>query len=307
MFQGGSVHQCATRGPVRRRTQFTGGLRLAALLVAPVLAAGCAGVAPQPPVTSGADLSDLAARSLETLQTLPVKGRAPKAGYDRALFGEAWTDQVTVEGGGNGCDTRNDILQRDLSDIELRDGSDCVVVAGILNDPYTGRQIYFERGVESSAAVQIDHVVALSDAWQKGAQQLDEQDRRNLANDPLNLQAADGPTNQAKGDKDAASWLPPNRSYRCTYVARQIDVKARYGLWVTQAEKDAMAQTLQGCVKPAGGSAPAGATSQQAPQEAPQPYVSCDQARAAGDAPLYRGNPRYTSKLDGDGDGVACE
>ncbi|MFD6062383.1 HNH endonuclease family protein [Rhodococcus wratislaviensis] len=91
------------------------------------------------------------------------------------------------------------------------------------------------------------HVVALSDAWQKGAQQLSPEQRRDLANDPRNLQAVDGPTNSQKSDSDAASWLPPNKAYRCTYVSRQIDVKALYRLWVTQAEKDAMSQVLHSC------------------------------------------------------------
>ena len=186
--------------------------------------------------------------ALATLATLPVKGRAPKTGYDRELFGSAWTDDVTVQFGRNGCDTRNDILKRDLIDISLVPATrDCTVRTGTLNDPYTGRTIFFQRGADTSPAVQIDHIVALSDAWQKGAQQLDEQTRRNLANDPRNLQAVDGPTNQGKRDSDAASWLPPNRAYRCTYVSRQIEVKAAYGLWVTPEEHDAMTRVLSEC------------------------------------------------------------
>ncbi|WP_411742485.1 HNH endonuclease family protein, partial [Rhodococcus sp. IEGM 1241] len=91
------------------------------------------------------------------------------------------------------------------------------------------------------------HVVALSDAWQKGAQQLDTQTRTNLANDPRNLRAVDGPTNQKKSDSDAASWLPPNKAYRCQYVTAQVEVKAAYGLWVTQAEHDTIADILATC------------------------------------------------------------
>ncbi len=181
------------------------------------------------------------------LASLAVKGRAPKTGYAREKFGPAWSDDVTVAGGHNGCDTRNDMLKRDLTSTRLRPGTrDCVVLTGSLADPYTGRTIAFERG-PNSAAVQIDHVVALSDAWQKGAQQLTDAQRRDLANDPRNLQAVDGPTNQSKGDGDAATWLPPATSYRCTYVSRQIEVKATYRLWVTRAEKDAMARVLAGC------------------------------------------------------------
>ncbi len=137
--------------------------------------------------------------ALAGLAALPIRERAPKNGYDRSQFGQAWTDNVTIEGGHNGCDTRNDILKRDLIYITTDPMSrDCTVLSGTLDDVYTGKTIRFVRGVETSSAVQIDHVVALSDAWQKGAQQLDEATRRNLANDPRNLQAVDGPTNQGR-------------------------------------------------------------------------------------------------------------
>ena len=194
-----------------------------------------------------ADPLPAASDALATLATLEIKGRAPKTGYDRSLFGEAWTDDVAVAGGRNGCDTRNDILRRDLVDVVLKPGSnDCAVLRGILNDPYTGTTVEFVRGPRS-AEVQIDHIVALSDAWQKGAQQLDEARRRDFANDPANLQATIGWVNQQKGDGDAATWLPPNAAYRCTFVTRIVDVKAGHGLWVTQAEHDAIAGVLAGC------------------------------------------------------------
>jgi len=192
--------------------------------------------------------ADTVADTLATLDTLAIKGRAPKTGYERELFGERWTDDVTVEYGHNGCDTRNDILRRDLVEVVSKPGSNgCAVLSGVLNDPFTGTVVDFVRGPGTSAEVQIDHVVALSDAWQKGAQQWDEFTRRNFANDPANLQATIGWVNQEKGDSDAATWLPPNGSYRCTYVTRIVDVKAAYGLWVTQAEHDAIARVLAGC------------------------------------------------------------
>lgn len=199
-----------------------------------------------------------ATKATELLATLPIKGRAPKTGYDRAQFGQAWADVDR-----NGCDTRNDILKRDLTGITYTNSVPCKVQTGTLADPYTGKTISFVRGSGTSTAVQIDHVVALSDAWQKGAQQLTSEQRTAFANDPLNLQATDGPTNQQKGDGDAATWLPPNKAFRCEYVARQISVKATYGLWVTQAEHDAMARILGDC---SGQLAP---TNQQAPAPAP--------------------------------------
>ncbi len=180
--------------------------------------------------------------AIDALERLPVKGRAAKTGYERTEFGEAWLDVDR-----NGCDTRNDILRRDLRAVQFTEGSDCRVASGTLPEPYTGHTIEFHRGAETSAEVQIDHVVALADAWQKGAQQLTAKQRQSLANDPLNLVAADGPANTEKSASDAASWLPPNKAFRCHYVARQISVKAAYTLWVTQAEKDAMKRVLGSC------------------------------------------------------------
>ena len=175
----------------------------------------------------------------DALEGLLIKGRAPKTGYEREQFTSGWAEI-------DGCDMRNIILQRDLTNEKVAtDG--CVVVSGTLDDPYTGNTFDFKRGSATSSAVQIDHVVALSNAWQTGAQSWDEFKRAQFANDPLNLLAVDGPTNQKKGDADAATWLPPNKDYRCRYVARQIAVKRGYDLWVTQAEYDAMARVLSRC------------------------------------------------------------
>lgn len=186
---------------------------------------------------------------LATLDGLPVKGRAPKTGYDRDQFGASWSDAgVGISLARNGCDTRNDILRRDLQITSVKEGShDCVILTGVLDDVYTNKTIDFVRGKKSSTAVQIDHVVPLSLAWQTGAQQLSAAERLNLANDPRNLQAVDGPANGQKSDGDAATWLPPNKAYRCTYVARQVEVKAAYGLWVTAPEKEAISRVLDNC------------------------------------------------------------
>lgn len=202
---------------------------------APVLAAGwMRPVEALRPVPAGS------ARA--ALEALTVREPAGRDTYDRAAFGPAWLD---VDG--NGCDTRNDILRRDLPDADFADGSRCVVAAGTFQEPYGGRATAFRRGAATSMGVQIDHVVALGDAWAKGAQQLTARQRQHLANDPLNLIAVDGRANQDKGASDAARWLPANASIRCHYVARQISVKAAYRLWITPAEKGAMAAVLAGC------------------------------------------------------------
>lgn len=175
----------------------------------------------------------------DALAALPTKGRAPKTGYKRSQFGDGWAKA-------GGCDTRNVILRRDLTNAVLVDDN-CKVQAGALSDPYTGQRIAFKRGANSSGAVQIDHVVALSNAWQTGAQQLSSEQRISLANDPLELLAVDGPANQQKGDGDAATWLPSNKPFRCQYIARQIAVKKKYSLWVTPPERTAMERILASC------------------------------------------------------------
>lgn len=181
---------------------------------------------------------------LAALEDIAVKGRAPKTGYDRSEFGPAWTDNVDVQGGHNGCDTRNDVLRRDLDDLVVTSGTmGCKAQTGWLNDPFTGDLMWFEFGVTSSG-IHIDHLVALSDAWQKGAQQLTLTERTNFANDPLNLWAVDGGQNSSKGDSDAATWLPPNRPVWCDYVSYQVAVKKKYELWMTDAEKTAITDII---------------------------------------------------------------
>ncbi|PPL19367.1 hypothetical protein GY24_06380 [Microterricola pindariensis] len=292
-------------------------------------------------VVSVANSSATAGTALALLGTLEVKGRAPKTGYDRTgMYGTAWLDVDR-----NGCDTRNDILARDL-DPEVMSGR-CKVTSGVLNDPYTATTIDFVRGQKTSLAVQIDHVVALMNSWETGAQQLSQAQRVSLANDPINLLAVDGRSNAQKGAGDAATWLPANNAFRCTYVARQVSVKATYGLWVTQAEHDAITRVLASCPDepavtsaftpivvvaepvpaPAPDPAPAPAPAPDpapapapapapdpapapAPEPAPAPnvsYANCDAVRAAGAAPIRVGDPGYSRKLDRDGDGIGCE
>jgi len=181
--------------------------------------------------------------AVDVVEMLLVKGRAPKTGYARDQFGTAWKDVDH-----NGCDTRNDILNRDLTSISYSVNSeDCVVLTGILIDPYSGETINFFRGVTTSSDVHIDHVVALSNAWQTGAFKLTIEKRNAFANDPLNLLAVKGRLNSQKGDGDSATWLPPKKSYRCAYVARQVAVKYKYGLWLTVPEKAAILKLLQPC------------------------------------------------------------
>ncbi|MGI6877362.1 GmrSD restriction endonuclease domain-containing protein [Microbacterium sp. gxy059] len=296
---------------------------LAVLIVAVAVSAGVLADDAPRPFPQAAE-----GTALHVAQDLDVKGRAPRTGYSRDEFGAGWVDVDR-----NGCDTRNDVLNRDLDRAVHRDGTHgCVVESGVLADPFSGSAISFTRGEGTSSMVQIDHVVALSDAWQKGAQGWTTEKRTAFANDPLNLLAVDGPLNAQKGDGDAATWLPPNGAFRCPYVARQVAVKATYDVWVTEAELDAMVRVLSECPDEplpdgsapvslsgdAGGTAgggseptvPGGGDPGNDPSDGSdpvEPFANCAAARDAGAAPVRRGDPGYGPHLDGDGDGIACE
>jgi len=298
---------------------------------------------PAPELAPGVDVQAVTSTAapqtaLATAMLLEVKGRAPKTGYDRDLFGSGWIDVDR-----NGCDTRNDMLSRDLEPQTFKVGThDCVVLTGTLADPFSATTIDFVRGNATSNAVQIDHVVALSDAWQKGAQGWDEARRVGFANDPMNLLAVDGPLNMQKGDGDAATWLPPNKAFRCQYVARQVGVKYTYGLWVTEAERNAVVSILSACPDqplPAGSTVPPvpapAPAAEPAPAPAPAPAAPEPAlvAPAPAPAPATPANPGNSKNcgdfsawpaaqswyetylpfygdvadLDGDDDGVACE
>ena len=255
---------------------------------------------------------------------LPVKGRAAKTGYTRDQFGQSWADVDR-----NGCDTRSDILIATLTDKDI--SGRCKVLSGSLNDPYTGRVIAYVRG--GASEVDIDHLVALSNAWQTGAATFPFAKRVALANDPLNLMAVDASANRQKSDGDAATWLPPNRAFRCAYVARQVAVKTKYRLWVTAPELEAMKRVLNACPdqqlpgpgpQPTEASNTGGAPEPAGAPIAPEPvapppadgsatrvtrYARCAEAKAAGVTPIQAGTPLYDANthLDRDHDGVACE
>ena len=284
---------------------------LIALVVLALVAVACGAsgeprAAKQTPQRSGVVRSErpggTALAALDALKALAVKGRAPKTGYDRGRFGNGW---ASLDGG---CDTHGLILKRDLVRKAFERGDRCEVARGRLADPYTAVAIAYARG--GPVEVDVDHVVALSDAWQKGAQRWSDKRRIAFANDPLNLLAVDASANRQKGDGDAATWLPPNKRFRCAYVARQIAVKKRYGAWVTRAEREAMRRVLSTCPHeplPVSGRARVPIVTRARPRA--EHFANCDAVRAAGQAPLHAGDPAYEANpaLDRDEDGVACE
>ena len=174
------------------------------------------------------------------LEKLEIKGRAPKTGYSRDKFYSTWP---TIDG----CNLRQRIIKREFGNSATLATDNCTVISGEYDEPYTGSHLIFTEKSDISNGIQIDHVVALSDAWQKGAQNLSSEERKSLATDPLNLLAVDASTNQKKSDGDAATWLPPNKKFRCEYVARQVSVKYKYHLWVASAEYDAIKNVLKNC------------------------------------------------------------
>lgn len=246
---------------------------------------------------------------LAALDALPVRGRAPTTGYSREMFGDGWLDLD-----GDGCDTREEILRRDLMDVVYRpDDPGCTVSTGVLDDPFSGQTITYVKGSESRPGVDIDHVVALSDAWQKGASRWDGGKRIAFANDPINLLAVDRDLNQQKSDSDAASWLPPNRAFWCDYAAAQVSVKYAYTVSVTAAERDSLGRVLSSCPPRAPTSSPMLAQFGDVPDlaetsGADRRFDSCSQAKAYGLGPYRQGtDPEYNWYTDGDSDGIVCE
>lgn len=184
------------------------------------------------------------AAALRELRTLPVSDAYVPAHYDRVAFGQAWADTDH-----NGCDTRNDVLRRDLTAVVTKPGTNgCVVLSGTLQDPYTGRTIVFERGSTSSLAVQIDHRVPLSYAWRHGAASWTASQRELFANDQAtNLLAVDGPANEEKSDSGPAEWMPANTADACSYAASFVTVATKWHLSIASADERTLERTLASC------------------------------------------------------------
>lgn len=257
------------------------------------------------------------------LASLPVKGWAPMTGYSRAMFGIAWSDTDQ-----NGCDQRDDALWRASLQRGVRTNG-CTVTSATVTDVYTNYVIHFVRGGLYSQGLDIDHVVALGNAWATGVQYESATIRLKIATDPLNLLAVDPSQNRQKSDSNAGSWLPPVASYRCAYVARQIAVKKKYGLWVVAPEKAAMQRILNTCPLrriPVGGLAyPTAAelrpvklsttsttlshsTTSLAAGALDPRFATCAAAKAAGYGHYVQGkDPEYAWYRDGNHNGVDCE
>jgi hypothetical protein len=195
-----------------------------------------------PIVAPGTDL-------LAGISEIPV--RIHGHDYRRAAFGDSWTDDNTAPGGHNGCDTRNDILDRDLVDKTYVATKRCpaAVATGTLYDPYTNDVIHFTRGNQVGAAVQIDHIVPLALAWDLGARDWTDELRTRFANDPANLIAVQGQANQDKGDEQPADWMPPNHAFWCQYAVQFAAVLRGYGLPVDAPSAPVLRDAAETCPK----------------------------------------------------------
>lgn len=236
----------STTGPIRRY-----GFALAAVVVL-VLTAGCSTLLGAPIPAPGSPPTS----QIESLlaQTAVVDSRPDVPGYERSckqgdgcVFGPAWTDDYDGPGGHDGCGTRDNVLQIALTDVQFRPGTnDCVVVAGSLNDPFTGSVLPFTK--QDAGAVQIDHTYPLAAAWDMGAWQWPIEQRIRFANDiTYNLMAVSGPENQSKSDKTPSEWMPPNGAYHCFYAGRFLTVAVRYGLPITTADRDVLTTVSESC------------------------------------------------------------
>jgi len=212
------------------------------------VAAGCSTAPPAPGSPGRAQLEQLLA------DVTVVAGRAHVPGYDRecaprrgCVFGAAWTDDTSADGGHNGCDTRDDVLGRQLREVTYRlDSPRCVVTSGTLFDPYTGNRMAFSK--RDASAVQIDHVYPLAAAWDMGASRWPLPLRMRFANDlTYNLLAVDGKANQDKGDKTPGEWIPPAAAYHCFYAGKFLSVAQRYGLPITRSDQQVLAAIARQC------------------------------------------------------------
>ncbi|PKZ66368.1 HNH endonuclease [Gordonia terrae] len=218
---------------------------IAAVVTAVAVAVGVDGHRAGPAIDPG--MRTMAGEAAVSLAAIPVSaGRTDREDYDRSAFGSAWSDAASVPGSGNGCDTRNDVLARDLRDVSAGPVSSCprAVLAGELRSPYTGDFVVFRRD-RSAAAVQIDHIVPLSYAWDMGAWSWTAARRLDFANDPANLVAVDGHSNQDKSDSEPARWMPPATGFWCQYAIQFVMVTAAYGLAIDEPSRRVLSEALR--------------------------------------------------------------
>ncbi|MFT4044325.1 MAG: HNH endonuclease family protein [Gordonia sp. (in: high G+C Gram-positive bacteria)] len=254
MTSGYALLRYRIRAFVRHRRSVRWPPRRWAVLIACVVTAVSVAIGTVSESRDGMDHHDggrrtRAAGLLHTLAGVAVlDARVHRDDYQRSAFGPSWSDDTSVADSGNGCDTRNDILARDLADTRRGPVASCphAILAGELHSPYTGQLVVFRRD-RRAAAVQIDHIVPLAFAWDMGAYGWSPQRRADLANDPANLVAVDAHSNQDKSDSEPGRWMPPDTGFHCQYATEFVMVVAAYQLSIDRRSRDVLAAALGRC------------------------------------------------------------
>lgn len=244
--------------------------------------------------------------------------------YDRDFFG------YPADLDGDGCDTRDEVLIADSRVNVVMDSSVCGVAVGEWYSPYDGVL------TDDPGGIQIDHVVALSEAWASGASgwsSVDAVEFANAVGGADNLQVASSSSNQSKSDKDPAEWLPENDSAVCWYVTEWSRLKLEWDLSMDELEYGVVSDVLGSCSVSSSsmpvnvmerlfvasdttvvvaadtdsGVSTGSVSSSSGGSSSSVYYQNCSAARAAGAAPILYGEPGYRPALDRDSDGVACE
>jgi hypothetical protein len=219
-----------------RRAALGLGLATALLTCGCEVDAGLSDASPTPS-SGGTGASGGEDRARRDLERLRIRAEGSGSGYERDRFGTRWKDTDR-----NGCDQRNDVLARDLREVRKRGG--CVVIAGTLDDPYSGKRVTFAKS--DADEVQIDHVYPLALAWRMGASGWDEQRRERFANDHDNLLAVWGVPNRQKSDKGPGEWKP-QKSYQCAYAGKYVAIAKEYALPIAQGDRTALRDFLGRC------------------------------------------------------------
>lgn len=225
---------------LRARPRAVAGLVALLSLIVP----SCA-LVPAPPADPPA-VSTAALRVVAHLPEVPGFERSCQRGRG-CVFGEAWSDDTDAKFGRNGCDQRSDVLRTQLTEVLVKPGTrGCVVQSGVLDDPYSGARVYYRRG-DPARSVEVDHVVPLAGAWDRGAATWPLQRRRDFAGDPRNLVVTTAAANRTKGDKPPARWSPDTAAGRCLYARRYVAASVTYDLAVTRADVRALDRMLRLC------------------------------------------------------------
>ncbi len=174
---------------------------------------------------------------------------------------------------------------------------ECRVASGRWRDPYTG------LSEDVPNAVDIDYLVPLENIHYSGGWRWPADRKREYANylgDTEHLIAVTMGANRSKGERGPEEWRPPDESYWCLYATNWVEVKAEWGLTMTEPEAEAIMEMLDTCENP-----PEvefldlmeTRTGVHKPEYSSSMYGSCEEAEEAGEQRIQgsgggRGSPK---------------